>query len=248
MTLTCEICGRKFEAGRSRIRVHCGACAEELRRKGMGPVQVKRRVSAISTSNKVQIKEICWERAETSLTYYLNRFDRFPAYDSVMPPDLDQITDEDRRLANKIAARMSAETWSPIVGESIAQIGDWNLLNMGNLEWQSRKEVIHGVLSPLLTHSGIGIARLTKALHRKRPKLIPVCDNVVIGALGVEPSNKIDRLIECMERFRVVGRKHLSSLAELRRRSRQFGSEMTELRILELLYWVQFGPFPLKRC
>jgi len=56
-----------------------------------------------------------------------------------MPPDLDQITDEDRRLANKIAARMSAETWSPIVGESIAQIGDWNLLNMGNLEWQSRK-------------------------------------------------------------------------------------------------------------
>lgn len=224
--------------------IHCGDCAEELRRKGIGPVQVKRRASAVSPSTKIQIKEISWERSENNLIYYLERFERFPAYDGVMPSDLDQITDEDRRLANKIAARMSAETWSAIIGESIAQVGDWDLLNMGNLEWQSRKDIIHGILNALLKHAGIGVARLTKALHRKRPNLIPICDNVVLRALGVEPGNKTDRLIDCMNRFRVVGRKQSSRLNELRRLSRQLGAEMTELRILEVLYWVQFGPFP----
>jgi len=244
ITLICETCGRKFEAHADRRVVHCQECAEELRRKGLGPVQIKRRTSATPISSKIQAKEISWGRAESDLVYYLKRFGRFPTYDGVMPSDLDQITDEDRRIANKIAARMSAKTWAPIVGESIVQVGDWDLLNMSDLEWQSRKEVIHEVLSVLLRHPGIGVARLTKALHRKRPKLIPICDNVVLEALGVELGNKAGRIITCMDRFRIVGRKQLSRLEGLRELSKQLQAEMTELRILELLYWVQFGPFP----
>jgi hypothetical protein len=185
-----------------------------------------------------------WERAESDLAYYLKRFNRFPTYDGVIPSDLDKITDEDRRIANKIAARMSAKTWAPIVGESIAQVGDWDLLRMSDLEWQSRKEVIHEVLGVLLRHAGIGVARLTKALHRKRPKLIPICDNIVLKALGVDPGNKADRIITCMDRFRIVSRKQLPKLKDLRELSKQLQADMTELRILELLYWVQFGPFP----
>lgn len=241
ITLVCETCGRKFEAHAHRRIVHCQECAEELRRKGLGPVQIKRRTSG---SSKIQEKGICWGQSESNLAYYLQRFNRFPVYDGVMPTELDQITDEDRRLANKIAARMSAKTWAPVVSETIAQVGDWDLLNMSDFEWQSRKEVIHQVLGILLRHRGIGAARLTKALHRKRPKLIPICDNVVLRALGVEPGNKADRIIACMDRFRVVGRKQQSRLQELRKLSRQLGAEMTELRILEVLYWVQFGPFP----
>lgn len=244
ITLVCETCGRKFEAHAHRRLVHCRECAEELRRKGLGPVQIKRRTSATPTSGKIQAKEISWERSESDLAYYLKRFNRFPTYDGVMPSDLDQITNEDRRIANKIAARMSAKTWAPIVGESIAQVGDWDLLNMSDLEWQSRTEVIHEVLGVLLRRPGIGVARLTKALHRKRPKLIPICDNVVLKALGVELGNKAGRIITCMDRFRIVGRKQLSRLQGLRELSKQLQAEMTELRILELLYWVQFGPFP----
>lgn len=245
LTLICETCGRKFEAHARRRVVHCRECAEELRRKGLGPVQViKRRTSASPVSGKIRPKEIAWERCESDLTYYLKRFNRFPTYDGVMPSDLDHITDEDRRIANKIAARMPAKTWAPIVGQSIARVGDWDLLNMSNLEWQSRKKVIHDVLGVLSRHPGIGVARLTKALHRKRPKLIPICDNVVLKALGVDPGNKADRIITCMDRFRIVGQKQLPRLQELRKLSRQLGAEMARLRILELLYWVRFGPFP----
>ena len=245
LTLVCESCGRKFEAHARRRVVHCQECAEELRRKGLGPVQIKRRTSANPISSKLEAKEIAWERSQSDLTYYLKRFNRFRTYDGVVPSDLDQITEEDRRIANKIAARMSAKTWAPIVGQSIAQVGDWDLLNMSDFEWQSRKKVIHEVLGVLLRHPGIGVARLTKALHRKRPKLIPICDNVVLKALAVDPGNKADRIITCMDRFRIVGQKQLPRLQELQKLSRQHGVEMAELRILELLYWVQFGPFPL---
>ena len=244
ITLVCENCGTEFEAYAHRRVVHCPKCAEELRGKGQGPIQIKRRTSATPISSKIQAKEISWERAESDLAYYLKRFNRFPTYDGVMPSDLDQITDEDRRIANKIGARMSAETWAQIVGQSIAQIGDWDLLNMNDFEWQTRKEVIYQVLGVLIGHPGIGVARLTKALHRKRPKLVPVCDSVVLNMLAVGAGNKADRIIACMDRLRIVGRMQLSSLQELHKLSKQLCSEMTELRILELLYWAQFGPFP----
>jgi DNA-directed RNA polymerase subunit RPC12/RpoP len=244
LTLTCETCGSRFEAYSRRKVVHCQECAEELRRKGLGPVQVKRRAYANPIPNKSQAKEIAWERSESYLAYYLKRFNRFPVYDGVMPSDPDQITDEDRRIANKIAARMSAKTWAPIIGQSIAQVGDWDLLNMSDLQWQSRMKVIYKVLSVLLRHSGIGVARLTKALHRKRPKLIPICDNIVLKAVGVDQGNKADGIVTCMDRLRIVGRKQLPRLQELRKLSKELKAEMSELRILELLYWVQFGPFP----
>jgi len=244
LTLICETCGKKFKAHARRRVMHCQECAEELRRRGLGPVQIKRRTAASRIFGKCQAKEIAWEHCERDLIYYLNRFNRFPTYDGVMPADPDQITDEDRRIANQIAARMSAKTWAQILGQSIAQVGDWALLNMSDFEWQSRKKVIHEVLRVLLRHPGIGVARLTKALHRKRPKLIPICDSAVLDALGVGAGNKADRIIACMDRLRIVGRKQLSRLRELRKLSKQLGAEMTELRILELLYWVQFGPFP----
>jgi DNA-directed RNA polymerase subunit RPC12/RpoP len=244
LTLICETCGRKFEAHARRRVVHCQECAEELRHKSLGPVQIKGKPTANPIFGKPQVKEIAWEHSHRDLIYYLNRFNRFPAYDSMMPSDPDQITDEDRRIANQLAARMSAEIWAQIVGQSIEKIGDWDLLNMSDSEWQNRKKVIYQVLGVLVEYPGIGIARLTKALHRKRPRLIPVCDSVVLNALGVATGNKADRIIACMDGLRIVGRKQLSRLHELRKLSKQLGAEMTELRILELLYWVQFGPFP----
>jgi hypothetical protein len=245
LTLICETCGKKFEAHARRRVVHCQECAEELRRQGLGPIQIRRRPAANPIFGKPQAKEIAWEHSERDLIYYLNRFNRFPTYDGVMPSDPDQITDEDRRIANQIAARMSAKTWAQIVSKSIAQIGDWGLLNMSDFEWQSHKMVIHQVLGVLLAHPGIGVARLTKALHRKRPKLIPVCDSVVLNALGVGGGNKVDRIIACMDRLRIIGRKQISNLQGLRKLSKQRGAEMTELRILEVLHWVQFGPFSI---
>jgi hypothetical protein len=188
--------------------------------------------------------ELVWQRAEDCLRYYLRRFNRFQSYDGITPTHFNEISDDDRRLANKIAARMSAATWVSIVGESIAGVGDWDLLRMTDVEWQTRKQIIRDTLSGLLGHPGIGVARLTKGLHRKRPNLIPVCDSVVLKALGVNLGSRPSQVVVCMDRLRVIGRGQLTRLRELRELSRGLDCEMTDLRILEILYWVQFGPFP----
>jgi hypothetical protein len=225
--------------------VHCRECAEDLRRKGLGPLQAKRRTPPHVAYSNLQLKEICWEQAEKDVVYYLERFKRFRVYDGVTPSDLDRITDEDRQLANKIAARISAKIWTQITStdDSIARIGDWDLLGMNYPEWQRRKEIIRDVISIPLSKRGIGVARLTKALHQKRPRLMPICDSVLEDALVVCFVDKADRIIACMDRLRVIGQKHISRLQNLQELSKQTKAEMTALRILELLYWVQFGPF-----
>ena len=40
MRLKCEVCGKEFEATRERPISICFECIEELRRKGLGPVQL----------------------------------------------------------------------------------------------------------------------------------------------------------------------------------------------------------------
>jgi hypothetical protein len=95
---------------------------------------------------------------------------------------------------------------------------------------------------------GVGFSKMTKALHRKRPALIPMLDSVVqkylenddLGAkalfgeraLGLARGYKRD-----LDRNRAAVR---AVRQELARRS----YELTEVRILDLLIWsVRSGPF-----
>ena len=158
---------------------------------------------------------------------------------------MDKITDEDRKLANQIAARMSKEVWSPLVynRESITEIGQWDLLHMSHLNWQAHRNVVRQKLKHLLGYHGVGIARLTKALHRKRPALIPICDSVLCSALGVVQADKPDRVLQCMDELQQVGRGNLDTLSKLSESTKSNGTPLTELRILEILFWVEFGPF-----
>ncbi|MCX6009592.1 MAG: DUF6308 family protein [Chloroflexi bacterium] len=182
-------------------------------------------------------------QAAREMFYYLCRFRRYPQYDKVEPEEPDRITDQDRRLANKLAARMGKRVWEPLIGQSISAIeANWNLLGMTDRQWLYCAQVTSEVLSPLFV-GRVGVARLTKALHRKRPNFMPICDSVLVAALQVKSSDKATTVVQCMEGLRKVGQASSPVLTSLRNLSMDKGMEMTELRILELLYWVIFGPF-----
>lgn len=246
-TFVCEECGEDFRASNNREILHCGKCADQLRSEGHGPRQLKRRAEA-STSPVIQsvtAHPFDWSMAEEDLLYYLERFSKtVQRYDAATPEEVNTITDSDRRLANLVAARMGERIWRPLVGHSIEDIGPWDLLPMSDSDWECRKEVIRSVVAKLVDHPGIGIARLTKGLHRKRPNLIPVCDSVVRKALDVDGGGKADRIVLCLDRLRAEGQANLGRLDGLRNLAKSRGAELTQLRILELLYWVQYGPFP----
>ena len=46
LKLKCERCGKMFEAAHNRQIVHCKECAEYLRKRGEGPIQLKRKREA----------------------------------------------------------------------------------------------------------------------------------------------------------------------------------------------------------
>lgn len=180
---------------------------------------------------------------DKEMFYYLCRFGRYPKYDEVQPSDLDTVSDQDRELANKMAARMGKEVWKPLIGVSIARIKtEWDLLRMKDHEWLSCSGETKEVLQPLFLPR-INVARLTKALHRKRPSFIPVCDSILVQQLNMVADTQADLLIQCMTKLRQVGQANISALTTLRGILIVKAINVTELRILEFLYWVRFGPF-----
>ena len=90
---------------------------------------------------------------------------------------------------------------------------------------------------------GVGFAKMTKALHRKRPALIPMLDSVVQAYLTSDepetPSSgsfgeRATALVRSYKRDLDVNR---AALHELRRELVRREYQLTEVRILDLLIW-----------
>jgi Family of unknown function (DUF6308) len=94
---------------------------------------------------------------------------------------------------------------------------------------------------------GIGFSKMTKALHRKRPALIPMLDSVVqeyltrddpdtraSGSFGERATTLVRSYKRDLDRNRPV-------LQELQRELAGRGYRLTEVRILDLLIWTFAG-------
>lgn len=167
-------------------------------------------------------------------------------YDCINPPMPDELTQEDIRLANVMGARSPKVVWQGLIGKSLADIPNgYDLITMPEQEWKLCQPKMKDVLQRFLDNSGIACPVLTKALHRKRPAFLPVCDNVVMGDIlpRFNPKNA-ETILAIMEIFRQVGIKNLASLQQIRnflvQRNRLL--DLTSLRMLEALYWMENIP------
>jgi hypothetical protein len=175
---------------------------------------------------------------------FLKAYSSYEAYDSSGPVSFDE---SDLRLANRGGARISAT--------EIAAI----LERRGEIEPALRK--IHPLAS--LTDAtrsipwipltqlfdafadirGVGFSKMTKALHRKRPALIPMLDSVVqayltrddprarsSGSFGEHATALVRSYKRDLDRNRSV-------LRQLRRELASREYRLTEVRILDLLIW-----------
>jgi hypothetical protein len=93
---------------------------------------------------------------------------------------------------------------------------------------------------------GIGIARATKVLHIKRPKLIPVCDSYVLGLMGI-PNIGADSGVALVEHLRAVRRELSPTLVDCQERLTQHGIDRSLVRILDSLIWSAYPDTWLKR-
>jgi hypothetical protein len=89
---------------------------------------------------------------------------------------------------------------------------------------------------------GVGFSKMTKALHRKRPALIPMLDSVVQAYLTTEapgpPSASFgERATALVRSYKQDLDRNRSSLRPLERELADRGYGLTEVRILDLLIW-----------
>jgi Family of unknown function (DUF6308) len=176
---------------------------------------------------------------------FLAAYSSYDAYETSGPTSFDE---SDLRLANRGGARISA-----------AQIGAI-LERRGKIE-RALREIEPDASLAAATSSipwiplrrlfdafadirGIGFSKMTKALHRKRPALIPILDSVVQAYLTRDdpqtrsPEHSFGEQATALVRSykRDLDRNRLV-LDELQRELARRTYRLTEVRILDLLIW-----------
>jgi hypothetical protein len=90
---------------------------------------------------------------------------------------------------------------------------------------------------------GVGFSKMTKALSRKRPALIPILDSVVQTYLETDepgtrsPGSFGERAIELVTRYKRDLDRNRSVLHEVQRELASRTYRLTEVRILDLVIW-----------
>jgi hypothetical protein len=90
---------------------------------------------------------------------------------------------------------------------------------------------------------GIGFSKMTKALHRKRPALIPILDSVVQAYLTVDDASTRsletfgDRATALVRSYKSDLDRNRAALKEIQRELAGRGHRLTEVRILDILIW-----------
>ena len=111
----------------------------------------------------------------------------YRSYDSVPVPADDVLREEDLRMANRIGARMSAAEGAGILEHAPEMEAALRRIptdvSLADPEDRIPWDALHELYAAPSDVPGIGLAKLTKALHKKRPLLIPMLDSVVAGYL-----------------------------------------------------------------
>ena len=86
---------------------------------------------------------------------------------------------------------------------------------------------------------GVGFSKMTKALHRKRPALIPILDSVVQAYLTIDdqPDSFAEHAIALVRAYTLDVDRNRLALRSIRRELAVRGHELTEVRILDILIW-----------
>ena len=184
------------------------------------------------------------ERPLELVLEFLAAYPGAAAYDSSGSPLFDEGA---LRLANRGGARISAAEIAAVLersGEIDRALGtihpDASLADGANaIPWESLTELFEAFAGI----RGIGLSKMTKALHPTRPALIPMLDSVVQAYLardgpGTSASASFGEHAAALVRsLKQDVDRNAAALRELRRALAVCEHRLTEVRILDVLIW-----------
>ena len=182
---------------------------------------------------------------------FLAAYSSFDAYDPSAPASFDE---GDLRLANRGGARISAAEIGAIlerrteIERALRKIQpDASLADAAGLvPWiplQQLFEAFAGI-------RGVGFSKMTKALHKKRPGLIPMLDSVVQAYLTSDDSETPsagsfgERAVALVRSYKRDLDRNRSALREIQQELASRTFRLTEVRILDLLIWSESAAPP----
>lgn len=150
----------------------------------------------------------------------------------------------DLRLANRDGARISASEIAAVlkrrrrIERALRAIAlDASLVGSGDTTpWPALRELFDAFAGI----RGVGLSKATKALHRKRPALIPMLDSVVQKYLADDDPGAHapfgERAVELVRGYKSDLDRNRTALSTLRRELGR-DHDLSEIRILDLLIW-----------
>jgi Family of unknown function (DUF6308) len=151
----------------------------------------------------------------------------------------------DLRLANRGGARISAAEIAAVLGRRGAIERALRAITPGaslagaadSVPWPPLTQLF-GAFAAI---RGVGFSKMTKALHPKRPALIPMLDSVVQEyLLGDDPGPQApfaERALGLVHGYKRDLDSHAAALRAIRQELEKHGRGLTEVRILDLLIW-----------
>jgi len=171
----------------------------------------------------------------------LDFVEAYPGYDS-HDSDPTSFDESDLRLANRGGARISAAEIAAVLERrgrievALRAIDADASLAARSVAWSSLNELFDAFADI----RGVGFSKMTKALHPKRPALIPLLDSVVQAYLEPEASQPQpfgERATALVRSYKQDLDRNRPALREVRRELARRGYPLTEVRILDLLIW-----------
>ena len=165
------------------------------------------------------------------------------AYDVADPPEPASFDESDLRLANRGGARISAAEIDGIlerrraIERALRTIAPLASLAASSVPWPELRQLFDAFADI----RGVGLSKMTKSLHRKRPALIPMLDSVVQKYLeDDDPGAKVpfgDRALGLVRGYKSDLDRNRAGVRAVQQELTRRGYEVTEVRILDLLIW-----------
>ncbi len=183
---------------------------------------------------------------------FLERDYSYRTYDSAPVRADAEWRREDAQIANRIGARMSSREIDALMGrkaeveDALRRIpGDATLADQGEeIPW----DALHDLYGAVGGISGVGLAKATKALHKKRPHLIPMLDSFVAGYLRSVEEIPIggfaDEALGLTRSYKVDLDANAETLVSVQHGLNEQGYTLGLCRILDLYTWAYAGEKP----
>ena len=153
--------------------------------------------------------------------------------------------ESDLRLANRGGARISAAEIAAVlerrrgIEQALRAIGPETSLagTAKSVPWQPLRQLFDAFADI----RGVGFSKTTKALHPKRPALIPMLDSVVQAYLEDDDLGAQvpfgERALELVRGYKRDLDRNRAAVRAVRQELARRGYDISEVRILDLLIW-----------